>query len=96
MLLQLDRYEKNILDELVRKSGKSKSSVIRGMIEGCKIHEKPTDELYDLLYDINTLSSDINKLITRIDCGIATRGHLEYVVEKIDKFYDTLAAKYIY
>ena len=65
------------------------------MIEGCRIHEKPPAELYDLLYDINTLDFDIKNLIRRIDEGSATRSHLEYIVKKIEDFWEKLEYRYI-
>ena len=94
--LQLDDFGKKKLDYLSEVSGKNKTSVLRYLISECEIHEKPPEELYDLLYDINTLSSDIRTLISRIDNRTATSSHLLYIVDKIDKFYEMISRKYLF
>ena len=94
--LQLDDFGKRKLDYLSEVSGKNKTSVLRYLISECEIHEKPPEELYDLLYDINTLSSDIRTLISRIDNRTATSSHLLYIVDKIDKFYEMISRKYLF
>ena len=94
--LQLDDFGKRKLDYLSEVSGKNKTSVLRYLISECEIHEKPPEELYDLLYDINALSCDIRTLISRIDNRTATSSHLQYIVEKIDKFYEMISRKYLF
>ena len=95
-LVKLNEYENNRLNGLIDKTGCNRSDVIRKLITKTRLHEKPPDDLYDLLYGLNKLTFDIECLLKRIDSRTATAEHLESVTEEIDTFRDHLSKKYLY
>ena len=95
-LVKLNEYENNRLNGLIEKTGCNRSDVIRKLVTKTRLHEKPPDELYDLLYDLHKLTFDLECLLKRIDSRTATAGHLADVTEEIDRFRDQLSAKYLY
>ncbi len=94
--IKLNDSEDAKLLEKIRESGLNQNAVIRKLITGVKVHEKPPEDYYDLLYSINTLATDIEMLVKRIDNGTASVNHLKYIIEKIDQLYDKMAEKYLY
>ncbi|MBO5623798.1 MAG: hypothetical protein J5959_19460 [Butyrivibrio sp.] len=94
--LNLNDYEHDRLMRMVEKTDTNKNTVIRNLITKARLHEKPTEEFYDFLYDIHRLSFNIECLLRRIDSRTATAAHLEDVTEEIDRIYERLVAQYLY
>ena len=94
--IEFNEYENNRLNGLIEKTGCGRSDVIRKLVTKTRLHEKPPDELYELLYDLHKVTFDLECLLKRIDSRTATAGHLADVTEEIDRFRDQLSAKYLY
>lgn len=65
VLLRLDEKEAAYLERLVQKSGRSRSSLLRSMIMGYRLCEKPDPEFYRVMRELSGIGNRINQLAAK-------------------------------
>lgn len=65
ILFRLTEEEAEHLDELVRKSGRSKEAFLREMVRGYQLCEKPDTEFYKMMRDLSAIGNRINQLAVK-------------------------------
>lgn len=65
ILFRLNEEEAQYLYELVRKSGRSKEALLRSMVKGYQLCEKPDPEFYQIMRELSAIGNRINQLAAR-------------------------------
>ena len=61
ILFRLNEEEAQYLYELVRKSGRSKEALLRSMVKGYRLCEKPDPEFYQIMRELSAIGNRINQ-----------------------------------
>lgn len=86
-MLWLDDNEKKKLKSNAEKAGLSQSSYVRSLINGYKPKEQPTQEIYEMLFQLRGIATNLNQIAKRANV-------LDYIdapfykktYEKLDRF----------
>ena len=65
ILFRLNEEEAQYLYELVRKSGRSKEALLRSMVKGYRLCEKPDPEFYQIMRELSAIGTRINQLAAK-------------------------------
>ena len=65
ILFRMTEEEAEYLYELVRKSGYSKEALLRAMVKGYRLCEKPDSEFYKILRELSAIGNRINQLAAK-------------------------------
>ena len=65
ILFRLTEEEAEHLNELVRKSGRSKEAFLREMVRGYQLCEKPDPEFYRIMRELSAIGNRINQLAVK-------------------------------
>ena len=65
ILFRLTEEEAEQLNELVRKSGRSKEAVLRETVKGYRLCEKPDPEFYKMMRELSAIGNRINQLAVK-------------------------------
>lgn len=65
ILFRLNEEEAQYLYELVRKSGRSKEALLRSMVKGYRLCEKPDPEFYQIMRELSAIGNRINQLAAK-------------------------------
>lgn len=65
ILFRLNEEEAQYLYELVRKSGRSKEALLRSMVKGYQLCEKPDPEFYQIMRELSAIGNRINQLAAK-------------------------------
>ena len=65
ILFRLTEEEAEYLYDLVRKSGRSKEALLRSMVKGYRLCEKPDPEFYKILRELSAIGNRINQLAAK-------------------------------
>lgn len=65
ILFRMTEEEAEHLYELVRKSGYSKEALLRAMVKGYRLCEKPAPEFYKILRELSAIGNRINQLAAK-------------------------------
>lgn len=65
ILFRLTEEEAYELNELVRKSGRSKEAFLRAMVKGYRLCEKPAPEFYQIMRELSAIGNRINQLAAK-------------------------------
>ena len=65
ILFRLTEEEAEHLNELVRKSGRSKEAFLREMVKGYQLCEKPDPEFYRIMRELSAIGNRINQLAAK-------------------------------
>lgn len=65
ILFRLTEEEAYELNELVRKSGRSKEVFLRAMVKGYRLCEKPAPEFYQIMRELSAIGNRINQLAAK-------------------------------
>ena len=65
ILFRMTEEEAEYLYELVRKSGYSKEALLRAMVKGYRLCEKPDPEFYKILRELSAIGNRINQLAAK-------------------------------
>lgn len=65
ILFRLTEEEADELNELVRKSGRSKEAFLRAMVKGYRLCEKPAPEFYQMMRELSAIGNRINQLAAK-------------------------------
>ena len=66
ILFRLTEEEAEHLNELVRKSGRSKEAFLREMVRGYQLCEKPDPEFYKMMRELSAIGNRINQLAVKV------------------------------
>lgn len=65
ILFRLNEEEAQYLYELVRKSGRSKEALLRSMVKGYRLCEKPDPEFYQIMRELSAIGNRINQIAAK-------------------------------
>ena len=65
ILFRLTFEEPDELNEVVRKSGRSKEAFLRAMVKGYRLCEKPAPEFYQMMRELSAIGNRINQLAAK-------------------------------
>lgn len=65
VLFRLNEEEAEYLYELVRKSGRSKEALLRSMVMGYHLCEKPDPKFYKIMRELSAIGNRINQLAAK-------------------------------
>ena len=65
ILFRLTEEEAEQLYSLVKKSGCSKEELLRGMVKGYRLCEKPDPEFYKMMRELSAIGNRINQLAAK-------------------------------
>ena len=65
ILFRLTEEEAEQLNELVRKSGRSKEAFLRETVKGYRLCEKPDPEFYKMMRELSAIGNNINQLAAK-------------------------------
>ena len=71
--VRLTDAERRKLSQICAVSGLPVSAVIREMIGGVTIRQRPPQELHDLYVEINRIGKNINQIARKANAGFATK-----------------------
>lgn len=92
----LSDEEDDILKNLCERAGRSKSCIIRNMIKGYRLSEKPDKEFYDAINQLNRLNANVNQIRLRLNTGgSVTDEMLLDVMDDIRHFTNELREVYV-
>ena len=75
ILFRLTEEEAEHLNELVRKSGRSKEAFLREMVRGYQLCEKPDPEFYKMMRELSAIGNRINQLAVKANAlGFVKQG----------------------
>ena len=69
ILFRLTEEEAEHLNELVRKSGRSKEAFLREMVRGYQLCEKPDPEFYKMMRELSAIGNRINQLAVKANAS---------------------------
>lgn len=96
ILFRLDRKESQELDKLVRKSGLTREVLLRSMISGYKLHEKPDEEFYKVMRELSAIGNRVNQLAAKANAlGFVDAPLLQQEVDKWLKFRQSISELYL-
>ena len=67
ILFRLTEEEAEQLNELVRKSGRSKEAFLRETVKGYRLCEKPDPEFYKMMRELSAIGNRINQLAVKVN-----------------------------
>lgn len=65
ILFRMTEEEAYELNELVRKSGRSKEAFLSAMVKGYRLCEKPAPEFYQIMRELSAIGNRINQLAAK-------------------------------
>ena len=65
ILFRMTEEEAEYLYDLVRRSGRSKEALLRSMVKGYRLCEKPDPEFYKILRELSAIGNRINQLAAK-------------------------------
>ena len=87
ILFRLTEEEAEHLNELVRKSGRSKEAFLREMVRGYQLCEKPDPEFYKMMRELSAIGNRINQLAVKANAlGFIDTQRLNSELERLHKF----------
>ena len=87
ILFRLTEEEAEQLNELVRKSGRSKEAFLREMVKGYRLCEKPDPEFYKMMRELSAIGNRINQLAVKANAlGFIDTQKLNSELDRLHKF----------
>lgn len=65
ILFRLNEKEAAHLDQLVKRSGRSREALLRAMISGYQLAEKPEPSFYKIMRELSAIGNRINQLAVK-------------------------------
>ena len=65
ILFRLNEEEADYLYDLVKRSGRSKEALLRAMVKGYRLCEKPDPEFYQIMRELSAIGNRINQLAVK-------------------------------
>ena len=74
---RLTAVEREKLRQLCAVSGLPVSAVLRQLISGVTIRQRPPGELHELYLEINRIGTNINQITRKVNAGFATKDDMK-------------------
>ena len=74
--VRLTDAERRKLSQICAVSGLPVSTVLRQLISGVTIRQRPPKELHDLYAEINRIGTNINQIARKTNAGFATKDYM--------------------
>ncbi len=92
----IDDEDNNLLKKLSEMSGRTQTEVIKKLIKGATIKEKPPEEFYKKLNELIDLKKEMKKLRDSIRLTKqCSTDKLDKVIEKIEKLRTAITENYL-
>ncbi len=75
--VRLNAAEREKLRQLCAVSGLPVSAVLRELISGVTIRQRPPGELHELYREINRIGTNINQITRKVNAGFATKDDMK-------------------
>ena len=96
ILFRLNENEAEHLQDLVRKSGRSREAFLRDMIKGYRLSEKPDPEFYKIMRELSAIGNRINQLAVKANAlGFVDTPMLNEEARKWHEFQIDIRRKYL-
>lgn len=96
ILFRLTDGEAEQLNDLVRKSGRSKEAFLRDMVKGYRLCEKPDPEFYQIMRELSAIGNRINQLAAKANAlGFVDAPMLREEARKWHEFQIDIRKKYL-
>ena len=93
---RLTEEEAEHLNELVRKSGRSKEAFLREMVRGYQLCEKPDPEFYKMMRELSAIGNRINQLAVKANAlGFVDTPMLREEARKWHEFQIDIRKRYL-
>ncbi len=86
--VRLNAEEREKLRQLCAVSGLPVSAVLRELISGVTIRQRPPGELHELYLEINRIGTNINQITRKVNAGFATKDdmkELKFLMQVIEQ-----------
>ena len=77
MSVRLTAAERERLRQLCSASGLPASAVLRQLLSGVTIRQRPPRELHELYLEINRIGTNINQIARKANAGFATKDEMK-------------------
>lgn len=78
------------LTALCQKSGLSVSEVVRSVLSGVELRERPPDDLRKLYTEINHIGNNINQIARKISSNLGTRADVREALHLLHLIYERM------
>lgn len=96
ILFRLTEKEAEQLNELVRKSGRSKEAFLRETVKGYRLCEKPDPEFYKMMRELSAIGNRINQLAVKANAlGFIDTPMLREEARKWHEFQIEIRKRYL-
>jgi hypothetical protein len=96
ILFRLNEEEAQQLYELVRRSGRSKEALLRAMVKGYQLCEKPDPEFYKMMRELSAIGNRVNPLAAKANAlGFVDAPMLKEEAGKWHDFQIEVRKKYL-
>ena len=96
VLFRLNEEEAEYLQTLVNRSGRSKEALLRAMVKGYRLCEKPDPEFYQIMRELSAIGNRINQLAVKANAlGFVDTPMLREETEKWRQFQIDVRKKYL-
>ena len=96
ILFRLTEEEAEHLNELVRKSGRTKEAFLREMVKGYQLCEKPDPEFYKMMRELSAIGNRINQLAVKANAlGFVDTPMLREEARKWHEFQIDIRKRYL-
>ena len=96
VLFRLNEEEAEYLQTLVKRSGRSKEALLRAMVKGYRLCEKPDPEFYQIMRELSAIGNRINQLAVKANAlGFVDTPMLREETEKWRQFQIDVRKKYL-
>lgn len=96
ILFRLSEEEAEYLYNLVEKSGRSKEALLRSMVMGYRLCEKPDPEFYKIMRELSAIGNRINQLAAKANAfGFVDAPMLREEAGKWHNFQIDVRKKYL-
>lgn len=94
--VRLDGSDQHALEELCAASGLSASTVVRKLIHGTTIQQRPQLELHELYTAVNRIGNNINQIARHANSGFADANDIvevKVLMQKLIEAVETVAGR---
>ena len=96
ILFRLTEEEAEHLNELVRKSGRTKEAFLREMVRGYQLCEKPDPEFYKMMRELSAIGNRINQLAVKANAlGFIDTQKLNSELDRLHKFQADMERQFL-
>ena len=96
ILFRLNEEEADYLYDLVKRSGRSKEALLRSMVKGYRLCEKPDPEFYQIMRELSAIGNRINQLAVKANTlDFVDTPMLREEVKKWQQFQMDVRKKYL-